>query len=195
VPTTSDLTPLFKLVVRTLATGAQATYPMLPAGQGTGLPAPISHVSWAPDSRHLAVSVSSVQDNEGWNLALVDTGVAMYYLSGAGVAYVAPTGQPTPKLSYLREGVYLPDGDLFVSRACCAGFPVRNTSRLMWEVTPAGALVHQVAVGFATLDHDSLAVSRDGGWLLYLGGDGLYVSRAGARPAKLAAGFLAAAFL
>ena len=70
----------------------------------------------------------------------------------------------------------MPDGNLFVSRACCGGVPVQNTSRLMWEVSTAGALVHQVAIGFASLDHTSLAVSPDGGWLLYLAGHDLYVS-------------------
>jgi hypothetical protein len=194
-PGNPGLTPLFKLEVRTLATGAQVTYPMVPPGQGSGLPAPISHLSWAPDGQTLAVSVSAVQDNEGWNLDLVNTAVAKYYFRGAGVSYVMPTGQPTPQLSYLREGVYLPDGDLFVSRACCAGDPPRNTSRLMWEVSPSGTLVRQVAIGFATEDHDSLDASPDGSWLLYLGGGDLYVSRGGATPSKLASGLTAAAFV
>jgi WD40-like Beta Propeller Repeat len=195
IPSNPDLTPLFKLEIRTLATGAQVTYPMVPAGQGSGLPAPISHLSWAPDGQTLAVSVSAVQDNEGWNLDLVNTAVAKYYFTGAGVSYVSATGPPTPQLSYLREGVYLPDGDLFISRACCAGDPPRNTSRLMWEVSPAGTLIHQVAIGFATQDHDSLDASPDGNWLLYLGGGDLYVSRGGATPSKLASGLIAAAFV
>jgi hypothetical protein len=190
-----DPVPLYKLVVRTLATGAQVTYPMVPAGTDSGLPAPISHLSWAPDGRHLAVSISSVQDNEGWNLALVDTPAAQDYLQGAGVSLVPATGQPTPQLSYLREGVYLPDGNLFVSRACCGGVPEHNTSRLMWEVSPAGVLVHQVAIGFADTDHDSLDASPDGKWLLYLGGGGLYVSRGGAAPRQLTSGLIAAAFV
>jgi hypothetical protein len=56
-------------------------------------------------------------------------------------------------------------GDLFISRACCAGVPVRNTSRLMWEVTPAGALVHQVAIGYPNLEHVSLAATGSCTWL------------------------------
>jgi hypothetical protein len=195
LPSGGDPVPLYQLAVRTLATGAQVTYPMMPAGSDSGLPAPISHVSWAPDGQHLAVSVASVEDNEGWNLALVSTGVAKYYLSGAGVTYVVPTGSPTPKLSYLREGIYLPDGNLFVSRACCGGEPETDTSRLMWEVSPAGTLVHQVAIGFADLDHDSLAASPDGAWLLYLGGGNLFVSRGGAAPRQLTSGLIAAAFV
>jgi hypothetical protein len=194
-PPSDNLTSHYEVIVRTLITGAQATFPAVPPAQDNGLPEPISHLSWSPDSQHLAVSVSEVEDGEGWNLALVNTVTAHYYLSGAGVSYVLATGQPSPQQSYLREGIYLPDGDLFVSRACCAGEPERSTSRLMWEVTPSGALIHQVAIGFATLDHDSLAASPDGNWLLYLGGGDLYVSQGGAKPRQLAAGLLAAAFV
>jgi WD40-like Beta Propeller Repeat len=194
VPGSPDLTPLYKLVVRTLSTGTQATYPMVPAGQDSGLPAPISHLSWAPDNQTIAVSISSVQDNEGWNLALVDTATAKYYLSGAGVSYVRATGAPNARDSYLREGVYLPDGELFVSRACCAGVPPRNTSRLMWEVSTSGTLVHQVAIGFPTLEHVSLDVNAAGTWLLYLAGGDLYISRGGATPRKLTGGLIAAAW-
>jgi hypothetical protein len=163
-------------------------------GQGGGLPAPISHLSWAEDNDHLAVSVASVQDNEGWGVALVDTAVAQAYWVGTGATNLPVTGQPTPQQSYLREGVYMPNGNLFVSRACCGGFPIRNTSRLMWEVNTSGVLVHQVAIGFANLDHTSLDVTLDGNWLLYLAGNDLYVSHGGATPAKLTSGLIAAAW-
>lgn len=194
LPSNPDLTPLYKIEVRTLSSGVQATYPMVPAGQDNGLPAPISHLSWAPGGDQLAVSISSVQDNEGWNLALVNLAVAKYYMSGAGISYVAPTGQPTPRRSYLREGVYLPDGNLFVSRACCAGVPIKNTSRLLWEVNTSGALVHQVAIGYPNLEHTSLSVSASGRWLLYIAGTGLYVSHGGATPRELTTGLIAAAW-
>lgn len=194
VPSGSDLTAQYKLVVRTLSTGAETTYQMLPAGQSSGLPAPISHVSWAPDSERLAVSISSIEDNEGWDLVIVDTPAAKYYLSGAGDADVPVTGLPNSRDSYLREGVFMPNGSLFVSRACCAGVPVRNTSRLMWEVNTAGVLIRQVAVGFANLDHTGLDVSSSGHWLLYLAGSDLYVSHDGAMPRQLASGLIAAAW-
>jgi hypothetical protein len=194
VPSNPDLVPLYSLVVRTVSTGAEQSYPMLPAGQGSGLPAPISHLSWAADNRRVAISVSSLQDNEGWNLVIVDTSAATYYLTGSGTTDVPVTGQPSQAQSYLREGVFMPDGNLFISRACCAGMPVRNTSRLMWEVTTAGSLVHEVAIGFANLDHNSLDVSSDGHWLLYLGGNALYVSDDGARPSELTSGLTAAAW-
>ncbi len=142
------LTKSFKLVIRSLHSGTDRVLPMPPTAQQSGLPVPISHLSWASDSTRLAVSVAAVQDNEGWGLYLVDTATARYYLPpGAGVTFVPVTGQPDTRRSYLREGVFLPNGNLFISRACCGGIPVRSTSRLMWEVGADGVFVHQVAIG------------------------------------------------
>jgi len=184
-----------KVVVRSLQTGAEQVFPLPPSVRTSALPLPVSYLSWAPDGTRLAVSTAAVQDNEGWGLDIVDTRTARYYLPGPGVINVPPTGSPTPRRSYIRQGVFLPDGNLFISRACCGGFPVRNTSRLMWEVTTTGAFVHQVALGYPTLDHTSLAVSSTGRWLLYLAGHDLYVSENGARPSKLASGLIAATWL
>ena len=103
VPDASELTKQYTLVIRTLSTGTQAVYPQLPAGQDTGLPAPISHLSWSPDGGTLAVSIASVQDNEGWNLILLNPATARDYLTGAGDQSV-PAGDPQG--SYWREGVY-----------------------------------------------------------------------------------------
>jgi hypothetical protein len=182
----------YNLKIRTLSNGSTVTLPMI-SGQGGGLPAPISHLSWANDNDHLAVSVASVQDNEGWGVYLADTAVAQAYLQSPGVTNLPVTGSDSQQ-SYLREGVYMPDGNLFVSRACCGGFPLNNTSRLMWEVNTSGALVHQVAIGFVNLDHTSLDVSSDGNWLLYLAANDLYVSHGGATPSKLTTGLIAAAW-
>lgn len=193
-PSSPDLVPLYHLDIRTLSSGSTVSLPMVPSGQDSGLPAPISHLSWSADNDHLAVSTLSVQDNEGWALVIVDTSQAKYYLSGPGTTNVPATGSPAPQDSYLREGVYLPDGNLFVSRACCAGVPVRNTSRLMWEVTTAGSLVHQVAIGYPNLDHVSLDASANGKWLLYLAGKALYVSHLGHTPRELTSGLIAAAW-
>jgi hypothetical protein len=88
----------------------------------------------------------------------------------------------------------MPSGDLFVSRACCGGDPAVNSSRLMWEVTTSGALLHQVAIGYPNLDHTSLDVSTDGRWLLYLAGNDLCVSQGGATPKELTTGLIAAAW-
>jgi WD40-like Beta Propeller Repeat len=189
-----DLSSQYSLVTRTLSSGVERVYPMLPAGQPGGLPAPISHVSWAPDGTELAVSIAAIQDNEGWQIMLMDTATAQNYLGGTGDTPVPVTG-PDRRRSYWREGVYLPGGNLFVSRACCAGEPVRNVSKLMWEITPAGVLKHRVAIGFSGLDHTSLAVNRSGKWLLYLAGTGLYVSQKGARPRQVGSGLIAAAFV
>lgn len=190
----SSLLSSYNLKIRTLSSGSTTNVPMVgPNCQCGGLPAPISHLSWATDNDHLAVSVSSVQDNEGWGVSLVDTAVAQGYWVGNGAIVMSVTGSDAQQ-SYLREGVYMPNGNLFVSRACCGGFPVRNTSRLMWEVTTSGALVHQVAIGYVNLDHTSLDVSSDGNWLLYLAGNDLYVSHGGATPSKLTTGLIAAAW-
>ncbi len=192
VPSEADLTSQYKVVVHTLSSGAEKTLPMLPAAQASGLPAPISHLSWGPDNSLLAVSISSVEDNEGWDVIVVNTTTASYYEAGPSTTPVPVTGDPKANRSYYREGVFLPDGNLFVSRACCAGIPIKNISRLMWEVNPQGVLTRQVAIGFATLDHTSLAVNRTGSWLLYLAAHDLYVSRGGNTPTKLTTGLIAA---
>jgi dipeptidyl aminopeptidase/acylaminoacyl peptidase len=194
MPTGTDLSSQYSLVTRTLGTGVEHAYPMLPAGQSASLPAPISHLSWSPDGTRLAVSIAAIEDNEGWQIVLLTTATAQYYLDGPGDTSVPVTG-PQTRRSYWREGVYLPDGNLFVSRACCAGTPVRNVSKLMWEVTPAGQFRHQVAIGFPGLEHTSLAVNRSGKWLLYVAGTDLYVSEDGARPRQLDGGLIAAAWL
>jgi WD40-like Beta Propeller Repeat len=188
-----DLSAQYSLVVRTLSSGVERVYPMLPPGQSAGLPAPISHLSWSADGARLAVSIAAIQDNEGWQIILVDRAAAQGYLAGGGDTAVPVTG-PQPRRSYWREGVFLPDGDLFVSRACCAGIPVRNVSKLMWVVHPSGRLRHEVAIGFPGLDHTSLAASRSGRWLLYLAGTVLYVSYRQARPRQFSTGLIAAAW-
>jgi len=193
IPTPAQLTNSYKLVVRTLSTGAEQVFPLPPQVRQSGLPAPISHLSWASDNTRLAVSTLAVQDNEGWGLDIVDTSTARYYIiPGTGVSYVPVTGSPDAQRSYIREGIFLPGGNLFISRACCGGVPIHNTSRLMWEVTTSGAFVHQVAIGFPNLEHTSLAVNSTGQWLLYLAGTDLYVSQNGARPTQVASGLIAA---
>jgi hypothetical protein len=194
VPHVTDLVSLYHLKIRTLSSGATVSLSMVTKSQDSGLPYPIDHLSWAADNDHLAVSIESPEDNEGWNLNVVDTAQAHYYLSGTGVVSVPVTGSPTPQQSYLREGVFMPNGDLFISRACCGGVPTHNTSRLMWEVSSSGSLVHQVAIGYPNLDHFSLDVSSDGSWLLYLAASDLYVSDGGATPRKITSGLMAAAW-
>jgi hypothetical protein len=195
-PAKASVAAEYKIVVRTLATGADQDLTLPAQVQRSQLLPPVSHLSWAANGSALAVSTSAVADNEGWNLAVVDLAEAKYYVGpAAGVTDIGVSGSPTPQRSYLREGIFLPDGNFFVSRACCAGVPVRNTSRLLWEVNVNGALIHQVAIGYPNLDHDSLASDPTGNWLLYVGGTELYVSQDGNRPSDLASGLVAAAWI
>ena len=195
-PYEADLASLFTVVIDTLPSGPQRVLPAPPGIRKSGLFAPISHLSWAADNVRLAVSTMAVQDNEGWGLSIVDTPAARYYVTpGPGVTSVPVTGSPDAQASYIREGIFLPDGNLFISRACCGGVPIHNTSRLMWEVTPGGSLVHQVAIGYPDLEHVSLAATATGQFLLYLAGTDLYVSENGNTPAKLTSGVIAATWM
>lgn len=196
VPNQLNLAILFKVGIRALPGGGDTVLSAPPPLQSSGLFAPVSHLSWAADSTRLAVSTASVEDNEGWGLSIVDTSVARYYLPpGTGVTSVPVTGSPDAQGSYIREGIFLPDGNLLISRACCGGVPIDNTSRLMWEVTPSGRLVHQVAIGYPNLDHVSLAASPAGQFLLYIAGTDLYVSQNGNTPSKLTSGVIAATWM
>jgi hypothetical protein len=194
-PSKAGVAAQFKLVIRTLSSGAAQSLGLPSQVRKGGLLPPISHLSWSADSTKLAVSISAVADNEGWAVNLVAPASSQYYAdTNDGITSVPVTGSPDAQRSYLREGVFLPDGNLFISRACCGGVPIHNTSRLLWEVSPAGALVHQVAIGFPDLDHVSLAADSSGQWLLYLADHDLYVSHGGNRPSKLSSGLTAAAW-
>lgn len=177
----------FAVVVRNLSTGQEHTLPASPQVVADGLPRFVSHLSWASDNRHLALSFPAVQDNEGWALSVLDSESATYYTDGTEVP-VAAGGH-----SYYREGVYTPVGDLFVNVVCCSGLPEQVTSSLIDVVSPgSGAVLHQVAVGFTNVDHMSFDVDRSGDWYLYVSGTELYVSEDAARPTPLASGYVAA---
>lgn len=179
-----------ELVVRKLSTGQETTYPMSPQALSSGLPMPIDHLSWAPDGQRIAVSIPAVQDNEGWQLVVLDTTTASYYV-GPGTSQV-PIPESLPD-SYYREGVFEPDGNLFVNRVCCAGTPPRRVSSLLLNVDPStGAELSEIAIGFTDVDHTSLDVDGSGRWILYLSGQNLLVSHDGMRPTTLASGFVAA---
>jgi hypothetical protein len=186
------------VVVRDLATGHETAYPA-PPGTASVLPVPVAHLSWAPDGGQLLVSVGPSQDNEGWDLVVMDPATSRYYLPSGNTALsgsgVPVTGGADAAGSYYREGVFLPDGAMFVNRICCAGWPVRETSSLLWEIGSAGQLIRQVAIGFSNRDHSSLAVDPSGHWLLYLSGQDLFLSRDGAAPFMLTSGLIAAAWL
>jgi hypothetical protein len=182
----------FAVVVRNLASGSERKFPMAPALVSNGLPAPISHLSWESDDKRLIVSIASAEDNEGWNLIAFNTATQRYY--DAPNSYRLALSGANPTESYYREGVAIPDGNIFVSRYCCAGLSSPTSSILMQEVNTFGKLVHQIAVGFAGRQHLSLDVDPSGKWFLYLSGPDLYVSNNGADPNLLTTGFVAAAW-
>jgi hypothetical protein len=179
-----------QVVVRDLAGGGET---VLPSAAQPVLRYPVSLLSWSPDSRRLLVSAGPAQDNEGWQLVGLDPATARYYLAGSASGGSAV---PLPGLagSYYREGVYMPDGNLFVNQVCCTGVPARVTSSLLLEVSPSGQFVRQVGIGFKDRDHTSLNADPSGHWLLYLSGPDLFLSLAGAAPFKLTSALTAAAW-
>lgn len=207
-----DLAQNYSVVVRNLGTGSQVVFPMAPDDTGH-FGEPIAHLSWAPGGGKLAVSITSLQDNEGYNLVILAPGSAQFYSTGPGTTSVPVTGSPAASRSYYSEAVYLPNGNLFVNRDCCLGsdpqFPPPAGTNLMQEISSSGSLVRNVAVGIQKDSHASLSVDPSGSWLLYVAGTPgysagggtvaptgtLYVSQGGARPAQLATGILAAAWL
>lgn len=189
---TGNIATKYTVVVRNLTTGAERVYPAAPQLTSTGLPVPVSHLSWSADGSHLAVALSSVEDNEGWNLAVMAPATATYYYSSSATT-VPVTGSQASQ-SYYREGIFLPNGGFFVVRLCCTGVPPKVTSVSLQEVQASGAVAQVVAVGFTDRDHTSLAVDPSGRWLLYLSGTDLEVSQGGHTPTKLASGLVAAAW-
>ncbi|MDQ1287885.1 MAG: hypothetical protein QG622_1450 [Actinomycetota bacterium] len=189
----------FALVVRSLAEGTTRRLGL--PNEQLPLPSPIGRLSWNADGTKIAVSVTSVQDNEGWALRVVDPGTDEYYsgekAAGSAVPVSGPgTATTQNRESYFREGVFLPGGGLFVVHRCCQGIDdemsVKPRSELLQEIDPArGALRRQIAVGLTTKDHTSLDSDISGRWLLYLSGDSVMVSDAGAKPVTLTSGYQA----
>ena len=200
----------FSVVVQTLATGAQRTYPS-PPGVPAALPFPITHLSWGPGGRQLAVSIGTVQDNSGQGLTLIDPATSRYYIpatyatTGAGTVQV--TSGPYADDSEYVQGAFLPDGNLFVDRNCCAGVPPQHPfSNLFWIVTTSGHLVAQVAPASGSKLYSSLGADQSGHWLMYLSTSynasgtsllpgKLFISHNGAAGVLLTTGLAAAAWL
>jgi WD40-like Beta Propeller Repeat len=179
----------YMIVVRNLTSGTESTFPLPPAVVSNGLPLPISHLSWAPDGRRLAVTIDGGQDNEQWGVYIFDRTTAKYYATSSPLPVV---GAPR---SYYREAVFLPSGDLFVDRECCTGYPPNVTATALVVVDAAsGATRQEVAIGLTNRDHASLDSDAGGRWLLYLSGADLLVSEGGAKPITLTTGYRAAAW-
>ena len=183
------------VVVLNLDTRAQTRYPAPPGGDG--LISPVSHLSWSPGGAVLLVSSGPVQDNEGWQLNRLNIATATYYVpdnaqTAAKRDVLAATAQSPG--SYFEEGVYLPDGNLFVDRVCCTGVPVKTTSNVLEKVSTAGAEISQVALGYLPRRHGSLDAVP--GWLLYLSGTELFVVADGHAAKPLSNfGFVAASWV
>jgi len=184
----------WKLVVQNLSTNAVKNLPMAPATVSSGLPFSISHLSWSSDGSRIAVSIAAPEDNEGWALNIVDPASDDYYF-GDSVPSVPVPGGSASRQFYWREGVFQPDGNLFVVKQCCAGLPETTTTVELDQVSPtSGTTVHTVAAGLLDVDHTSLSVDATGRWLLYLSGVNLEVSHDGGTPTQVASGFVAAAW-
>jgi hypothetical protein len=198
----------FSLVIRNLATGSERSYPS-PSTVPSALPFPITNLSWGPGGRQLAVSIGTVQDNDGQGLVLISPATAKYYIPATYGTTTAGTVQVTSG-SYADDSAYiqaafLPDGNLFVDRNCCAGVPSPHpASNLFWIITTAGRLVQQVAPASGSRLYSSLGADQSGHWLMYLstGYSGssftpgkLFISRNGAAGVLLTTGLSSAAWL
>jgi hypothetical protein len=183
------------VVVLNLDTHAQTSYPAPPGGDG--LISVVSHLSWAPGGAALLVSSGPVQDNEGWELNRLNIKTATYYLpenaQNSAKRYVPAATAQSPG-SYFEEGVYLPDGNLFADRVCCAGVPVKTTSNVLEKVTMSGTEISQVALGYLPRRHGSLDAAP--GWLLYISGTELFIVADGHAAKPLSNfGFIAATWV
>jgi hypothetical protein len=183
----SDATNL-AVIVRNLRSGTEQRFPL--AKDQLQLPSPVGHLSWNGDGTLLAVSIDSPQDNEGWGLRVINPATDHYYLGQSGAGTDVPpngTGVPaTARQTFLRQGVFLPDGRLFVVHRCCWGWPPKTTLEHLDIVEGGtGAVARQVAVGVTTKDHTSLDADASGRWLLYLSGSTVMVSDGGATPTVL----------
>jgi WD40-like Beta Propeller Repeat len=189
-PGSGNIALQFSVVLRQLVGGSEKSFPMSPALASSGLPAPVSYLSWSADNRRLAVSVSSVEDNEGWNLYLFDTSSDSYYVAPNSPT-VPVTGDNAAK-SYYGEGAFLPDGKLFAVRLCCTGIPPTTSSVILQLVSASsGAVSDTVAVGYSDRAHTSLGSDSSGQWLLYLSGTELEISHNGGQPSPLPGSYLA----
>jgi WD40 repeat protein len=183
-----------EVVVRNLAAGTEQVYPA-PAGMMTY---PVSHLSWAADGKSLLVSAGAAKGVQAWDLVAVNLATAQYYLPGnssTSADYSVPVNGSYSSVPgyYYREGVYLPDGDMFVDQICCdenGSADVSSTTLL--KINASGREVSQVAIGFTNQDHTSLDASQ--GWFLYLSGKDLFLSD-GTKAFMLTSGLIAAAWV
>jgi hypothetical protein len=177
---------LYYVVVQPLPGGAPTVFSLPPSLVNASQTRTVNHLSWAPDSRRLAVSIEGGADNKQWNAFVMDTTTDNYYVSDAGVPVERGGG------FYYRQAVFAPDGNLFANVVCCSGAKTPTTT-IMTEVDLTGKTVHQISSGLTDRDHTSLAANPGGHWVLYLAGSDLVASADGSTPIVVStAGFLAA---
>jgi hypothetical protein len=198
----------FSVVVRDLATGSQRSYPA-PPDVPADLPYPIERVSWSPGGGELAVSIGQVQENEGEGLVLINPATSRYYIPASynqvalAPGQVKVTAGPYASDSYYASAAFLPDGNLFVVRNCCAGEPPAHPlSTAFWIITPSGHEVKRVAPGSPQRIDSSLGADPSGRWLMYLsspdddnGPGKLFISHNGTAGVLLTSDLYAAAWL
>lgn len=196
----TDLPRFWSGVLIAAACGALAACSALSGGSSAPSPVTLTTGPAAPQSAAAQAGTEPgiLAVTKAGALNLLDVVTAKYYAPSAGTSMFVASTEKSGQANYLREGVYLRSGGLFLSQACCEGLGQTggrsaNGARLLLEAGPDGTVTKQVATGFANLTHDSLAVSPDGGWLLYVGGTSLYVSKGGARPKQLSSGDFPAA--
>ena len=191
-PTSPHPGNAFSVVVRDLATGSEKVYPADPGI--SALPVPVSHLSWSPSGGRLLVSIASSQDNEGWDLHVLNTGTDRYF-SGASLftGGVPVSGSAGNRPAYYPEAVFQPDGNIFAVRVCCSGFPVTPSAVVLQQITTSGTLVHSVASCFLDRVHSSLDAAP--GKLLYLSGNTLFATRDGGSAKLITGGLIAATWL
>jgi hypothetical protein len=183
-----------EVVVHNLATGAEQAYPA-PSGMMTY---PISHLSWAANGKTLLVSAGATTGVQAWALVEVNLATARNYLpesSPTPADHIVPVDGSYSSVPgyYYREGVYLPDGDMFVDQICCdENGSSTVTSTTLMKVNASGKELSQVAMGFTNQDHTSLDASQ--GWFLYLSGEDLFLSD-GTKAFMLTSGLIAAAWV
>jgi hypothetical protein len=179
---------LYYVVVQPLPGGTPSVFSLPPSLVNTRQTRTVDHLSWAPDNRHLAVSIDGGADSKQWNAFVMDTTTDHYYVPESG------TGVPVEQGGgfYYRQAVFEPDGNLFANVVCCSGAKT-PTATVMAEVDLTGKTVREISSGLTDRDHTSLAADSGGHWVLYLAGSDLVASADASAPSVVStAGFLAA---